>query len=381
MKSICFNLFDAHSVFFTEDKYQFGGAEVRGVTIANQLSQQSIDVSVIIKQHHKSIDTKVGNVSVISHDYYSPKGISFFKKIQSSLFFFLYFKSKMSKDTYFKWYHYLKVDAEYYAAFELTETTRELVNFCEIFNRKFILFVASDGELSYDRESAGAMKVNKNLAANIIERSYKIFVQNQYQLNKLFENFNRTGIQINSPLPLNIDKSDFNTNDRKYITWIGKSNSVKQPKIFIELAKQFPNEKFFMIMNKNDNELYNETVSSLPKNIIFKESLTFHEVNQILSNSKLFINTSLYEGFPNTFLQAAYFSVPVISLNVNPDHFIDKSKGGIYCSGKYELLTEAVRNIDSSSLAYREMAKNIYSFVTKHHSVSSVANIIVSNID
>ena len=42
--------------------------------------------------------------------------------------------------------------------------------------------------------------------------------------------------------------------------------------------------------------------------------------------SKILINTSSFEGFPNTFVQAWANGVPVISLKVDPDNIIKKKK-------------------------------------------------------
>ncbi|MBL7937222.1 MAG: glycosyltransferase [Bacteroidia bacterium] len=380
MSRICFNLFDAHSVFFPRDSYAFGGAEVRAVTIANQLAK-SDDVYVIIKEHEKPIDIVVNKVRVISHEYFAPNQRSILKKVYYSLIYNLQFKEKISKDRYYQWRPYLNVNAEFYAAFEITETSKMLVDFCKAFNKKFVLFIASDGELSYDTGLAKIMNVNKALAAYIVENAYKVFVQNNYQLEKLFENFKVTGIQVNNPLPLNIKETIVKTGNKEYVTWIGKSSAVKQPLLFIELAKQFPELKFCMVMNKNDESIYTEVLKNLPKNVVFKESLPFLEVNELLNNSKLFVNTSLYEGFPNTFLQAGCFSVPVISLNVNPNHFLDLSSGGICCYGSVDQLKSAVQNLIMDKVLYESMSGSISKYIAANHSVDSVVTKIATHLN
>ncbi|MEO8761160.1 MAG: glycosyltransferase [Bacteroidia bacterium] len=381
MKSICFNLFDAHSVLFPLDKHLFGGAEVRGVTIANELAKQNIITTVVIKEHNKAVDTIVNGIKVLSHSYFSSVGMGIMKKLNLNYNYYFNNEQKIAKDLYFQYYPYIKSNAEYYAAFEISNTTKIVVDFCKKFNKRFILFIASDGELSFSNEKAKLMNVNFELAKYIIENSHKIFVQNEYQFNKLNDYFNIKGIQLNNPMPLNIEKENIIDSKKKYITWVGKSNETKQPLRFIELAKKFPNEIFYMVMNKNDANLFDEIISLLPSNIIFKESLSFSEINMILNNSKVFINTSLYEGFPNTFLQAGYFSVPIISLNVNPNNFLEVSNGGICCSGDENELVYSLNKIITDDKISDYLSKNINSYVLDNHSAHAIITKILNRVN
>ena len=49
--------------------------------------------------------------------------------------------------------------------------------------------------------------------------------------------------------------------------------------------------------------------------------VSYHEVNNYFLESKIFLNTSDSEGFPNSFLQAWARSVPVVSF-FDPDNII-----------------------------------------------------------
>ena len=46
------------------------------------------------------------------------------------------------------------------------------------------------------------------------------------------------------------------------------------------------------------------------------------EVNALLEHTDLLVNTSDYEGFSNTFIQAWMRRVPVVSLRVDPDRLL-----------------------------------------------------------
>ncbi len=381
MKSICFNLFDAQSVIFPKDKYTFGGAEVRGVTIANELAKRNIITTIVIRENNKAINTTANGIKIISHQYFSKKNPTLFQKVKYITDYFLFNEKDVTKNDFLKWRPYIKIDSEFYAAFEITNNTKNLIDYCKCFNKKFLLFIASDGELSFTNEAAKGMNVNVDLAKYIIENSNTVFVQNDYQLTKLKNYFNVKGIQINNPLPLNIENTSNTNKIRKYIVWIGKSNDVKQPQKLIEIAKQLPHEQFYMVMNKNDEAQYHHILSALPSNIIFKERLTLTEINNVLTEAKYFVNTSLFEGFPNTFLQAGYFSVPILSLHVNPNNMFDNCKVGFCCNGNLSELVEIIKNTNYKSDEYLGLSTGIKTYVTLNHSSKAVINKILQHLN
>jgi len=59
-------------------------------------------------------------------------------------------------------------------------------------------------------------------------------------------------------------------------------------------------------------------------NVLFLGTMPPVEMESWFQRTKLFLNTSIREGFPNTFLQAWMNGVPVVSLNIDPDAIIER---------------------------------------------------------
>ena len=91
-----------------------------------------------------------------------------------------------------------------------------------------------------------------------------------------------------------------------------------------------------------------ERARSLP-NLEYLGARSQAQVNQLLARAHVFVNTSRYEGFPNTFIQAWMREVPVVSLHVDPDRLLETQQVGIFCGGEEARLAQAVRNLLTDS--------------------------------
>jgi glycosyltransferase involved in cell wall biosynthesis len=117
------------------------------------------------------------------------------------------------------------------------------------------------------------------------------------------------------------------------VLWVSSMQKLKRPELFLELAKAIPSVRFQMIGgsggSKNFYEQIEETASKMP-NLDFVGFVPYHKIDQYFDKAAIFVNTSVFEGFPNTFLQAWGRYAPVVSLNVDPDEIICKYKLGFH---------------------------------------------------
>lgn len=199
---------------------------------------------------------------------------------------------------------------------------------------RMIWHIASDNDLKY-RVSPSVSKPHKIIERQFlnygIRNSGIIIAQSQYQEEIVRKYNSRAQIHLiknHHPVPPRSDLSP----KKNQILWVANFKQLKQPELFIQLAEALASRdvpvKALMIGSPTN---YPEGYQiSLENRIKRTESLRYlgrmaqGQVNRIIAESKLFINTSKWEGFPNTFIQSWMRCTPVISLNCDPDQVISK---------------------------------------------------------
>lgn len=198
------------------------------------------------------------------------------------------------------------------------------------FKTTTIHFIASDKELTLKNETL-ANNINRSCFLKGIRNTKFIVAQNKFQETQLLSLFNRKSLiipniwgEIKNAITYRIKDTD--------ILWVANIKSLKRPLWVFELAKKNPNIQITMIGGDMEHSLF-ETCNKeaeLLSNLHFLGAKNFREANEHFKHCKLFLCTSEYEGFPNTFLQAFSNNVPIIS-TVNPNNIFDIYKIGNFC--------------------------------------------------
>jgi len=98
------------------------------------------------------------------------------------------------------------------------------------------------------------------------------------------------------------------------------------------------------------------------------------DVNRLLERSHLLVNTSEWEGFSNTFIQAWMRSVPVITLGVNPDGLLDNSYLGCNHVSTAEIAS-SIRGLASNPDLLEDMGKRSRQFAIRRFSMRNAAEL------
>lgn len=354
-EKICIISLKAYPLFNKASNAVFGGAEVQLFLLAREFAKnENVDVSFIVADYGQKSSEKYGGITVVKsfkiEDPSLVKNIKFLKC-------------------------FVNINADIYIQRTLDPASGIIAILCKLLRKRFVYMVAHDMEVDGEYENNEGMM--KSLLANVVFKyADVIVVQNTTQKDLLYINKGRDSILIKSGYPIN-DSSKTNKDD--YILWVGRSKHWKRPELFIELAKLNTYLKFKMICPQAFNDqkdrysLLKQDVMRV-KNLEFIEYVPFSEIDKYFKKAKIFVNTSVKEGFPNTFIQAAKNGTPIISMNVDPHNFLDETKCGFFCEDKIDEMDRRLNQLLNDVNLYDKMSENAYKYAKENHDIKKNAN-------
>ena len=211
----------------------------------------------------------------------------------------------------------------------------------------------------------------------------RIVVQTRHQAHLLQKNYARAADAVvrnfHPPAAETLDKSGPLT-----VIWIANLKPWKQPEVFVRLANSLSScseVRFVMVgapAPTSGNERWRQAlmrgIQNTP-NLQYVGQKGHAEVNELLARAHIFVNTSVHEGFPNTFIQAWLRDVVVVSLQVDPDHLLDRRGVGIVARSETGLVTAVRELIDNPDVraAYRERGRV---HAIEHHSLRNADELV-----
>ncbi len=239
----------------------------------------------------------------------------------------------------------------------------------KMLGKRFVYMVASDYEVD-GRFEKDQGRLNAWLGFLAFRFASIILNQNSFQRDQIQKRWHRESIYFPNSFPA---PTSSQTVQKDIILWVGKAVPLKRPDLFLDLAEHFPNERFVMVCPAVPNNLnyftkIQERASSL-SNLQFFEAQPLASVEKLFQAAKAYVLTSDYEGFPNTFIQAAQNGVPILSVNVNPDGLLDREGLGIWCQNNSTQLPAALERILTDRELTESIAQRGPDYIQTHHSL------------
>ncbi len=253
------------------------------------------------------------------------------------------------------------------------------------FGCRAVWHVAHDGDVVPEtpalRRDVAFRFVEKKALEFGLRSVESIVVQTASQAELLFKHYDRrASVQIGNfhPLPTEtIDKSSLPLT----VLWVANLKAIKQPEIFVRLAGDLGaiRDVRFLMLGKADSNSTRQSAFladvAATGNLHYLGSVSQAEVNQHFATAHLLVNTSVVEGFSNTFIQAWMRKVPVLSLSVDPDGVIAQHGLGLV-GGDYPSLLSNTRQLLENDAVRTQMGERAQAYALANHSMTNVDRLI-----
>lgn len=351
--------------FFNKNRsnIKHGGAELQMFLLANELSKNNeFEIIFLVGDYKQQKTTLYNNIKLIK-TFNTPQSEPFFKKIIKA----------------FKLLFILRKNKPDIVITTAASSIPGIVSFYKkIYKIKHIHRTAHVQDVNKDWISKNGL--SGKLYNYGLSNASIILTQNNDHKKRLNETHSlkstvlKNGFDVKTPKILN----------KKHLLWVGRFEDWKNPNLFIDLALRLPNYNFVMICpyNSNNKKKWHELEFKAKQisNIMLIEHVPFSEIQLYFDEAVAFVNTSSSEGFPNTFLQAAQGKTPIISLNVNPDNFIDTYNCGVFCNNNFNTLIEKTEELLENKETLQTMGDNLYKYLKTNHDIKKIGKELKSLI-
>jgi glycosyltransferase involved in cell wall biosynthesis len=199
-----------------------------------------------------------------------------------------------------------------------------------------------------------------------MRRSDARFAITDYQLAE----FHRRGMSCSLYRPLVLPRSNPRSASKDIdFLWIARCHPIKRPHIFLDLVERNPNARCVMISPKEDAELWatvRDRAQQLP-NLEFRERVPYHSVQEFYDRAQIFVNTSEFEGFANSYIQAGQGEAAILALSVNSDGVLTRFNAGLCADDDKEKFFQAAVGLLEDAEQLRACQKGATRFVEEWH--------------
>jgi len=258
-------------------------------------------------------------------------------------------------------------------------------HYCKNNNARLVWHIASDIDVqpwTLGQQPNPIMSfIDKKALEYGIRNSDAIVAQTVWQQEQLRTNY---GLEV-ADLVRNFHPDVTQTIDKTgkpKVLWVANLKDLKQPEKFVELAENLNGVNCDLVMI-GGMQLKPSIADSLRAAIANTPNLSHlgpqdqETVNEQFASAHLLVNTSLYEGFSNTFVQAWQRQVPVCSLNVNPDKLLnDNAYLGRCAEGDMQRLTSQVKELVEAPKQLAKMGVASEEYAQTYHSQDNADRLI-----
>ncbi len=361
MKRVCFVSHAAYGAMKGGDHGQLGGVEKQTSLMAYWFAAHGYETSLVTWQEGAQGDETIGGVKVLKTccEAAGIPGIRFFHPRWTTLNRAL---ARADADLY---YHNC---GEY--------ITGQVALWCRANHRKFVYSVASDLDC-YPHLPAMTNLRERVLYRFGLRHADAVIVQTNRQHHLLDTNFGVPSIVLPMPSPGPSDlvyQPPQPPEPKSFsVLWVGRIAPVKRFELLLEVASALPACTFDVIGVPDINDSYSQALlhkAGGMTNIVLHGRVPREVIGRYYQRAGALCCTSSDEGFPNTFLEAWSYGIPVIS-TVDPDSIIEHRKLGTVAHDWLSIVG-AILTLSSAPDTWATMSNNARAYYARNHAVDRV---------
>lgn len=279
---------------------EVGGAEVQQCVLARLFAAHGYRVSMVCLDHGQPAKTVLAGVTV--HKAFRPHaGLPLLRFVHPRI-------TAM-------WRALREVGADIYYCRATGMLVGLVAEFCRRHGKRSIYAGASNMDFAPGLEEKIRFARDRWLYRRGLARVDRIVAQNEAQRASCLASYGRDALVIPSCYELPPGTRAAGRGER--VLWVGMIRSGKRPELFLELAARLPQRRFVMVggPGRGEGALYERIqrrARALP-NVELTGFLPLAQVEMRFDEARVLVNTSDYEGMPNTFLQAWARGVPTLA--------------------------------------------------------------------
>lgn len=221
--------------------------------------------------------------------------------------------------------------------------------------------------------------IETRLAGLGVAHADLVVAQTEDQIKMLRENFGREADRLVRNFH-HVPPASGKRAGRFTVVWIANLKPLKRPELFLEIAsllRGVSDIEFVMVGQAYLSQSMQSSFDRMVKthtNVKYLGPRSQEYVNKLLERSHLLVNTSEWEGFSNTFIQAWMRSVPVLTLGVNPDSLLSDNFLGCSYESTDEIVN-SIRGLATNSDMLEDMGKKSRQYAIQHFSMKNAADL------
>ena len=246
--------------------------------------------------------------------------------------------------------------------------TGQVVLWARIHRRKFVYSIASDPGCDPQLKILGSIR-ERVLYRLGLKMADAVIAQTNHQRHELRQGFNVDAAVL--PMPCENPETHEQDSIQKKgmnVLWVGRIDRIKRAEIILRVARDCPDVEFDIVGPPGTDRRYVADIQDRAKqldNVNWHGAVDFADMSSYYRQATLFCCTSEFEGFPNTFLEAWSYGIPVVS-TVDPDDVIARYNLGVAVSGP-ERIRETLQELVGDSERIAGMATAARQYFSRKH--------------